>query len=170
MWITGRKRGDTVRWGVRAALPSGALLRSGILFFLLLAAALPVLAGSIHELAAAGDKAYRDGDFKKAIASYTRVLGSGYVSGPLLYNLGNAEFKAGHNAEAILYYERAAKLMPHNKDLRYNLELARSRTVDRIDAPPRLPIWNTLDAIRDLVAPRTLSIAAWLLALLAATV
>lgn len=168
MWITRKKSAFARESGMRGKLRISEIVRPALLCALLLLLVAPLFAGSIHDLAADGDAAYRNGDYQKAIDAYSRILSSGYSSGPLLYNMGNAQFKAGHLARAILYYERAAKAMPHNKDVRYNLELARSRTVDRIDAPPRLPVWNVLDAVRDFIAPRTLTWAAWSLALLAA--
>ena len=35
-------------------------------------------------------------------------------------------------ARAILNYERALRLDPSNKDIRFNLDLARSKTIDRV--------------------------------------
>ena len=56
------------------------------------------------------------------------------------YNLGNAWFKAGEPARAILCYERALKLDPSYDDARYNLEFAREQTQDRIDVVPEFII------------------------------
>lgn len=135
---------------------------------LLLVTATSLFASPVEDLAAEGDTAYREGNYLRAIDTYNRVLTGGYVSGPLLYNLANAHFKAGHLGESILWYERARKLMPNSRDLRYNLQIARSKTVDRIEKPPRLPIWNTVDTLRDLLSHRALAGIAWGFALLTA--
>ncbi|MCB2199878.1 hypothetical protein KQI63_10755 [bacterium] len=153
--------GDSASLRIRTLLPY-------LLLFSLITAG-PLFASPIDELARQGDDAYREGEYLTAIDAYTRVLSSGYTSGPVLFNLGNAHFKAGHLGSAILFYERAQRAMPHNKDVRYNLDLARARTVDRIQPPPRLPIWNLLDWARDLVNPKVTAIAAWVIALLSAT-
>lgn len=127
-----------------------------------------VHASPVQDLAAEGDAAYRAGQYDRAIDIYQRVITGGYISGPLLYNMGNAWYKRGDLGRAILYYERAKRMMPHNHDVRYNLDLARSRTVDRIEQPPRLPIWNLVDTIRDLVSRQFGARLAWILTLAAA--
>ena len=50
----------------------------------------------------------------------------------LLYiNLGGAYYKTEDIAHAILNYERALLIDPSNADVKFNLELARSKTVDK---------------------------------------
>lgn len=169
MWINRKTTDNTRATGSALLLPIALRLLPVLILLLFAGLVQNALAdGSIDELARKGDTAYRDGDYLAAIDAYSRVLSAGYTSGPLLYNLGNAHFKAGHLGTSILYYERALRVMPHNRDVRYNLELAQSRTIDRIDPPPRLPIWNLLDGVRDFVAPKVTAIAAWIIALLAA--
>lgn len=79
---------------------------------------------------AMGDSAYAAGDFATAAAIYEKLLDS-CESSVLYYNLGNAYFKEEDVAHAVLNYERALLLDPSNKDIRFNLDLARSKTVDR---------------------------------------
>ena len=55
----------------------------------------------------------------------------------------------GHTAEAILFYERAARLLPRDKDVTTNLAMARLSVVDRVNASVRLGIWDAVDALRD---------------------
>jgi tetratricopeptide (TPR) repeat protein len=52
------------------------------------------------------------------------------------YNLGNAYFKAGNFAKAILNYERARKLNPDDEDITFNLKLASLKVVDKIETVP----------------------------------
>jgi tetratricopeptide (TPR) repeat protein len=141
--------------------------------FLLVLVALQTLPMAVHaspvqDLAAEGDAAYRAGQFERAIDIYQRVITGGYISGPLLYNMGNAWYKRGDLGRAILYYQRAKRMMPHNRDVRYNLDLARSRTVDRIEQPPRLPIWDLVDTVRDLISRELGARLAWIFTLAAA--
>ena len=83
-----------------------------------------------------GVEAYTAGDWAKAAENWSDVAATGLRSKELYYNLGNACFKTGETARAILYYERALRMDPSDKDVRYNLEFARNLTQDRIDEVP----------------------------------
>ena len=83
-----------------------------------------------------GNQRYQEGDFDGALASYGRILDDGLESGELYYNVGNTYFKLGELGPAILYYERARRLMPGDDDLLANLELARSLTADEVTPLP----------------------------------
>jgi tetratricopeptide (TPR) repeat protein len=88
-----------------------------------------------------GNTAYREGDYEKAIASYEEAIGRGFVSGALYYNLGNAYYRHDRIGQAIRYYEKARLLMPDNRELLHNLEIARAQTVDQFSQLP-LPSWT----------------------------
>jgi len=81
---------------------------------------------------------YRSNDYQKAAALYEQVLKNGYEGTALYYNLGNAYFKLQNIPAAILNYERAHRLSPHDDDVSYNLRLANLRIVDRIEPVPEL--------------------------------
>ena len=80
---------------------------------------------------AAADAAYDNGDYQSAISQYQQLLKGG-VSADIYYNLGNAYFRTGNLTQAILSYERAYRLAPGDRDIRFNLNFAQSRTVDKI--------------------------------------
>ncbi|MDX9853505.1 MAG: tetratricopeptide repeat protein [Tenuifilaceae bacterium] len=82
------------------------------------------------------NRLYSEGKFDKAAQLYESVLKMGYESPELYYNLGNAYFKQQRIASAILNFERAALRNPSDEDIQFNLELARSFTVDRIEPIP----------------------------------
>ena len=84
-----------------------------------------------------GNRLYQEGDFGGAVASYGTVLEGGFESAELYYNLGNAHFRLGEIAEAVVSYERAARLDPANDDVRANLALVNQRLQDRIEPLPR---------------------------------
>ena len=92
----------------------------------------------------AGVEAYSAGNWTQALEDWNGVADTGLHSKELYYNLGNAYFKAGENARAILNYERALRLDPSDPDIRYNLDFARSLTQDRIDEVPEfiLKTWT----------------------------
>jgi tetratricopeptide (TPR) repeat protein len=109
-----------------------------------------------------GNQRYQDGDFDGALVSYARILEEGLESGDLYYNLGNTYFKRGEIGPAILYYERARRLMPADDDLLANLALARRQTADDITPLPEFWLFRAVRWWVELV-PR--SALAWLVAL-----
>lgn len=76
---------------------------------------------------------YAQGDFERAAGLYQTLVDTGMVSGALYYNLGNAYYKTGQLANAILNFERASLYIPKDKDLEYNLQMAQRMVVDKID-------------------------------------
>lgn len=80
---------------------------------------------------AEADSAYVRGDFEHAVALYDSLLNEG-VSSELYYNLGNAYYRLDDITHAILNYERAARLSPGDADIRFNLQMARSKTIDKV--------------------------------------
>lgn len=81
---------------------------------------------------------YGAGDFSGAAAVYKKLYEEGFSSSDLLYNAGNAFFKTGDNASAILFYERARLVAPADEDIDYNLQIARSKVTDRFETVPQL--------------------------------
>ncbi|MCD7976305.1 MAG: tetratricopeptide repeat protein [Tannerellaceae bacterium] len=77
--------------------------------------------------------AYTKEDYQTAIQLYEEILSTYGESAPVYYNLGNAYYKAGEVAPAILNYERALLLEPGDADIRFNLQMARQRAVDKIE-------------------------------------
>ena len=86
----------------------------------------------------AGVQAYTNGDYAQALQDWEDVRATGLMSRELYYNLGNAYFKTGEIAPAILWYERALRLDPSDADVRYNLEFAKAQTQDKIDEVPEI--------------------------------
>lgn len=77
--------------------------------------------------------AYTKEDYKAAIELYEGLLKNQGESAAVYYNLGNAYYKSGELAPAILNYERALLLAPADGDIRFNLQLAKQKTVDKIE-------------------------------------
>lgn len=81
------------------------------------------------------DEAYSQEEYEQAISMYEKMLEK-TPNADIYYNLGNAYFRIDSLARAILCYERALLLHPSDNDARFNLQLARSKTIDKI-APER---------------------------------
>ena len=80
---------------------------------------------------AEADSAYQQGNYQQAIVLYEQMLQKG-VSADLYYNLGNAYYRTEDITHAVLNYERALLLSPGDADIRFNLQMARSKTIDKI--------------------------------------
>ena len=100
--------------------------KSAMLLLLLL---MPLSASAITK--AEADSAYAQGHYQQAAKHYEELLKQG-VSVDLYYNLGNAYYRMDEMPRAVLNYERALMLSPGDRDVRFNLQMARSKTIDKI--------------------------------------
>ncbi len=74
----------------------------------------------------AGNQAYKEGNYEKAIESYQSIPKGSRESGPVYYNLGNAYFKSGKLGYAVWSYEKAKRYFPRDSDLNFNVGYAES--------------------------------------------
>lgn len=81
---------------------------------------------------AQADSAYVNNDFAGAVEMYESILANQGEAADIYYNLGNSYYKMDNIAKAILNYERALLLNPGDGDIRFNLELAQSKAVDKV--------------------------------------
>ncbi|MBK9637355.1 MAG: tetratricopeptide repeat protein [Bacteroidetes bacterium] len=81
---------------------------------------------------------YRAKQYEQSITLYDSILKENKTNYLVYYNLGNSHFKQGNIAAAILNYERAKTLNPSDEDINYNLKIAYSNTVDKIEPIPLL--------------------------------
>lgn len=95
-----------------------------------------LFAGNQETLLSTANKSYTEGKFEDAIKSYESLINQGYSSDIVYFNLGNAYYKQKNIPAAILNYERAVLLNPQDEDINFNLELAHTFTVDRIEPLP----------------------------------
>ncbi|MDO5447722.1 MAG: BatD family protein [Prevotellaceae bacterium] len=80
---------------------------------------------------AEGDSAYVHEEYSEAINIYESLLKKG-ESADVYFNLGNAYYRDKNFTRAIINYERALLLDPGDADIRFNLDMARTRTIDKI--------------------------------------
>lgn len=104
----------------------GTSAKAGLVLLLLL---MPAVAGAVTK--AEADSAYAQGNYQRAISSYEALLKEGKHA-DVYYNLGNAYYRIEDFTHAILNYERALLLSPADGDVKFNLQMARSKTVDKI--------------------------------------
>ena len=79
---------------------------------------------------------YNESRYDTAVVIYERIMEEGYVSAPLLYNIGNTYFKMRNYPMAILNYEKALKLDPTNDEIKQNLAIANALITDKIEPMP----------------------------------
>lgn len=79
---------------------------------------------------AMADTLYAKGEFSKAAEAYLAIAQVDGDSPGLLFNLANSCAQAGDLGKAILYYSRANRLDPTNKDIKNNLEYFTSKVED----------------------------------------
>lgn len=78
-----------------------------------------------------GVSAYRQGDFSKALSHFKKCPDSPVK----FYNLGNCYYKLDSLGWCILNYQKAKKIVGEEPDLMNNLQMANSRTRDKLDPP-----------------------------------
>lgn len=111
-------------------------MKSILIIATILLAGLTVTANELQVAIDSANQSYTNGQYEKAIGFYNQVVNNGYESSDLYYNLGNAYFRSNKMSMAILNYERALKLDPSNADADFNLKLANTYVVDKIDVIP----------------------------------
>lgn len=90
-----------------------------------------VRAAEVDSLKVLGDSAFAKEDFKTAATHYKAIAKMG-ESAEVCYNLGCCYYRLDDMARSVLWFERAALLDPSDEDIRFNLDMARSKTIDRI--------------------------------------
>lgn len=88
-------------------------------------------ADSVDVVKNQADSAYSSEDFTKAEQLYLQLAQQG-ESAAIYYNLACTYYRLDDMANAILWFERAALLDPSDEDIRFNLAMARNKTIDRI--------------------------------------
>ena len=114
--------------------------------------ALMALAGGVFAqappptgLMAEANGRYERGEYAEAAQQYEGLISQGYQDAALYYNLGNAYLEGDDLGRAVLNYLLAEELSPRDPDVVANLELARSRTVDQIEAEGNSLVANVAD-------------------------
>jgi len=92
---------------------------------------------SKEELFSLANLAYQDGRYHEAINGYQTIEVKGISNPDVYYNLGNAYAKSGQEGRAILYYEKALKLLKKGDDIKHNIALMQS--ILAIPPAPTIP-------------------------------
>ena len=112
---------------------------------------------SVDSLKQANDL-YAKKQYDKALPIYVALTKTGYASSTLLYNTGCAYFKTNDFVRAILFFERAQLLDPNNDDIKFNLDVARTRQVDKLDSIPDFFLTNWMKYVAGIATSNVWSI------------
>ena len=145
-------------------------MRHIIRILLLFLFALPVTAELIPDsLYISANRFYSEGRFAQAASLYESLISSGYAAPEVYFNLGNACFKMRQIGKAILNFERAYRLRPFDEDVRFNLQLARTYAIDKIESLPEFFLtawWRAFRSLMDSDHWMILSIVFFIVSLL----
>lgn len=117
------------RW---ASLFTCLLATSGI--FVALVGGVMAQEPSAAEMMAEANQRYERGEFAEAAQKYEALTGAGFRDAAIYFNLGNSYLESGDLGRAVLNFLRAEELSPRDPDIIANLDLARSQTVDQLQA------------------------------------
>lgn len=94
-----------------------------------------------------GNTLYEQEKYEEALAVYQSINETGMFAAEIDYNIGNSYFKLGQIPHAIIYYEKALKIAPDDKDILYNLDIANSLITDKVAPLPQhifSKIWDNI--------------------------
>jgi len=131
-----------------------------LLFFTGLLLTMPLYAQEIDGSFKQANELYKQRNYQEAEKLYLQLVKQGSVSGNLYYNLGNVYFKLGLKGKAILYYEKAKKIIPRDKDLTSNLSFLNSIIEDKVETTKRSFFIKKIKDIYDAFSLKECTIAA----------
>jgi tetratricopeptide (TPR) repeat protein len=114
-------------------------------------------AGTTDSLYVSAGEAYTEGRFEKAMKTYSAIVGLGYESPDLYFNMGNAAFRSNELGFAVLYYEKALKLDPSHEESLKNLAYISRYRADQLESVPELFIRTWIRHIYQLFSLHTWS-------------
>ncbi len=104
----------------------------------------------ISTLFVEANAAYRAARYQDAAAIYRTLVEEGNRSHELYYNYANSLYRTSDLPEAILYYEKALRLKPGDRETKENLALAYTKISNNITPVPKLFVTRWRDnAVRN---------------------
>ena len=107
----------------------GTTMATMALLVLTMLLSVPATASAITK--ANADAEYAKGNYQQAAIDYQELLKEG-DNPTLYYNLGNSYYRLGNITQSVIAYEKAQRFAPSDRDVKYNLEFVRSKTIDKI--------------------------------------
>lgn len=92
-------------------------------------------------LFASANKLYQQERYIEALEQYQSIEKMELESASLYFNMANIYYRTNQVAPAVYYYEKALKLDPNDKDIRFNLGFANNMILDNIEPLPK-SLWQ----------------------------
>lgn len=105
------------------------------------------------------DSAYARADYEEAVKLYSELTEQNLTT-DVCYNLGCAYYRIDDIAHSVLWFERALKLSPSDKEVLFNLEMARTKTIDKITPQHEFILFTYFHAMTNWFSLRTWTIIA----------
>ena len=118
-------------------------------------------AADLAEMKIQADSAYARADYETAVKLYG-TLAKQNATSDVCYNLGCAYYRLDDMAHSVLWFERALKLEPSDKDILTNLEMTRTKTIDKIIPQHEFILFTYFRAMTNWFSLRTWTIIALL--------
>lgn len=118
-------------------------------------------AADLAEMKIQADSAYARADYETAVKLYGKLANQNATS-DVCYNLGCAYYRLDDMAHSVLWFERALKLEPSDKDILTNLEMTRTKTIDKIIPQHEFILFTYFRAMTNWFSLRTWTIIALL--------
>ena len=124
---------------MRFSITFRALVATVLLACVAASAAHAQLLGSVQRFDEAA-ALYQQGEYRQAALAYEEVLATGYVTGALYFNMGNAYFRLDEYGQALRYWKKAGRLMGDTSALTHNIALVESLIESPFSSVPP-PFW-----------------------------
>jgi tetratricopeptide (TPR) repeat protein len=108
-----------------------------VLIAVILLVVVPLKAQSVDSLFTSANKFYQQENYLEALELYQKIEAQDLESWSLYFNMANIYYKTNQVAPSVYYYEKALKLAPNNRDIKFNLEFAKRMTLDNIEPLPK---------------------------------
>jgi len=112
---------------------------------------------------------YAQNNYAAAAQQYEAIRQTQGESPELYYNLGNAYYRTGEIAQAILNYNRALLLAPNYEDAQFNLQVAQRKVVDNVDVTSVFFLKQWVNNLGDLLSSNGWAIMSIVMFILALT-
>jgi tetratricopeptide (TPR) repeat protein len=93
---------------------------------------------------------YDNENYKSAIEKYQEIVSDSLESPELYFNMGNCFYKLEDYASAIFFYEKSLLIQNDFIDAKENIELVKTKLIDKSEMMPKLFYLNWLEKIKNL--------------------
>jgi len=97
------------------------------LIFMVMFFGIPTVSFNQNSKYIEANDAFESKKYDEAIKKYNELINESNISPEIYYNLGNSYFKIEDFGHAMLYFEKALKLKPYDKDIKHNIYVTKRK-------------------------------------------